>query len=110
MVPGPILKGSRTYELLEPMCHDRGVVPRGFITDGASVPRILWPLFPHDGASFASALIHDWDYQHSQSTRKNVDLAFLDNMKECGLAWIHRRLIFRGVRLGGRRTWRKHRK
>lgn len=110
LAPGPIVHGTRTYDLLEPMLHDRGIVPSGFRTDGASVPRPLWPFFPHDGKSFASAIIHDFDYRYSEGTRKAVDICFLDNMTMCGLAWLHRHLIYRGVRIGGWNTWNKYRR
>lgn len=112
MVPGPIRKGTRTYRLTEGMSHPRGVVPEGYITDGASVPRIFWPIFPHDGASFPSALIHDRDYSHNPSncTRKQADVEFLKNMEACGLGWLHRHTIYRAVRIGAGGTWRKYRK
>lgn len=107
---GPIKGGSRTYSLLEPLHHDAGAVPVGFVTDGASVPRIFWSIFPHDGGTFPAAIIHDWEYQHSLDTRRKVDRRFLANMKALGLGWIHRHTIYRAVRIGAGRTWRGYRK
>lgn len=34
-------------------------IPRYFVTDGASVPRYLWPLFPPVGRYFRAASVHD---------------------------------------------------
>jgi hypothetical protein len=42
----------------------RIVVPAGFETDGASVPRLLWPVFPPWGVLFFGSIIHDFGYQH----------------------------------------------
>ena len=38
-------------------------VPKGFITDGASVPQILWSLLPPEGEYFRAAIIHDRLYR-----------------------------------------------
>lgn len=35
-------------------------VPRGFLTDGASVPRILWSILPPWGDYGQAAVLHDW--------------------------------------------------
>ena len=107
---GPIWGGTRTYVLLEPLHHDEGTVPINFLTDGASVPRIFWPIFPHDGATFPAAIIHDWEYQNSIEKRKVVDKRFLANMKMLGLGWLHRHMIYRAVRIGAGRAWRGYRK
>ena len=40
----------------------RWVIPAGFVTDFASVPRLLWPLIPSMGAYWYAALVHDWLY------------------------------------------------
>jgi hypothetical protein len=38
-------------------------VPKGFITDGASIPRFLWAFFtPFEGDTLAAALVHDYLY------------------------------------------------
>lgn len=40
------------------------VVPQGFITDGASIPKLLWPLISPFGPLLEGAIIHDFGYQH----------------------------------------------
>ena len=42
----------------------RIVVPKGFVTDFASTPRILWPLIEPDGPLYMGAILHDFGYQH----------------------------------------------
>ena len=40
------------------------VVPKGFTTDGASVPRLLWPILSPLGDLRYGAIVHDFGYQH----------------------------------------------
>ncbi len=40
------------------------VVPKGFVTDGASIPRLLWPLISPFGPLLEGAILHDFGYQH----------------------------------------------
>lgn len=42
----------------------RVTVPRGYITDFASVPVLLWGLFPPTGRSNRACLLHDWMYDN----------------------------------------------
>ena len=39
-------------------------VPEGYVTDLASVPRLLWALFPPHGRYAKAAIIHDWLYDN----------------------------------------------
>lgn len=43
----------------------RIVLPKGTLTDGASVPRLLWPLVPPTGRHFAAAILHDDLYRRN---------------------------------------------
>lgn len=60
---------GRIAILLEPLvweCDERGsgltvTVPAGYMSDGASVPRILWPLLPPWGdRATRAAILHDF--------------------------------------------------
>ena len=42
----------------------RVIVPRGFVTDGASIPRPLWGLLSPFGVLLEGALLHDFGYQY----------------------------------------------
>lgn len=48
------------YRLHEGMTVCGVVIPKNFVTDGASVPRYLWPLFPPIGRYFRAAAAHDF--------------------------------------------------
>lgn len=97
--------------------HDSGlvIVPKDFITDFDSVPRLpLVYLVAKDRAT-KSALAHDALYRFGKLggkriSRKQADDIFYDAMRHEGLPWRHRATIYSGVRLGGLFSWRKHRK
>lgn len=48
------------YRLLEPLELCGFKVPEGFVSDGASVPRVFWSLFPPVGRYFLAAVLHDY--------------------------------------------------
>src|SRR5690606_2392249 len=54
------------------------VVPSGFKTDLASIPRVFWPVFsPGDYDTIAPAVLHDWHYCCVSSvSRKRADDIF----------------------------------
>lgn len=76
------------------------VVPVGFVTDFASIPRLLWALLPRDGSYQPAAVLHDWLYTEDVS-RKDADDIFLEAMEACGTCGPVRRAIWLGVRLCG---------
>ncbi len=41
------------------------LIPKGFVFDGASVPRLLWPIFSPFDLLFVPGLIHDYAYQYN---------------------------------------------
>ena len=109
------------------------IIPRGFVSDGASAPRILWTCtgITPDGLIRGAALAHDFLYKHggvlpensyqqlalygwvndnSVWTRKNADRLFCRIMKESGVGKIKRRLAYRAVRIFGCFFWGKKKK
>lgn len=48
------------YRLLEPTKVGNVTIPKDFVTDGASVPRLLWWLLPPTGVYFDEAVLHDY--------------------------------------------------
>jgi hypothetical protein len=88
-------------------------VPTGFITDGASVPRMFWPIFdPFGGDYFHAAIVHDylyarWSTAHFNCDRGTADLIFKEAMFNRGINWPTRETIFRAVRIGGWRSYKK---
>jgi len=87
------------------------VVPAGYCTDFASVPRIpgVYAL-TGDRAALAS-IIHDWLYDARPDgvTRKDADRVFLEAMRAANdpRTRVVRGLMYAGVRAGGWLAWRR---
>lgn len=118
---------GRVWEVVRPLTwHDdvRGwdiTVPVGFLTDYASIPRVLHPLLPKTGKSYTrAAVLHDYLYAtgyvpldpapvHVSIPRQYADDVLRRVAAEDGCPPALRELMYRGVRLGGWAAWRKYR-
>jgi hypothetical protein len=99
---------SRIFRLTAPFRYHHRIgtiiVPAGFLTDGASIPRLFWGILSPFGSYFSAALIHDYLYHPDsqwQIDRAMADLVFLDAMRDVGVGWLTRQTIHKAVRLGG---------
>ena len=94
--------------------HDFYVtVPDGYITDGASIPRILWPFIGSPYGPYTdAAVIHDYLYSarktYQKINRKEADLIFYKILCSIGISAWNARLMYWGVRIGGWRAWKKY--
>ena len=81
------------YKLEQPLELVGIKVPAGFITDGASVPRALWWLFPPTGRYFQAAVVHD--YLLSLGFKWGVALAhFRKALQESGVKpWVVKTMV-----------------
>lgn len=82
-------------------------VPAGYVTDLASVPRILWSVFPPHGRYAKAAIIHDWLYDNALRTKREADRIFLDAMTVLNVPVWRRRVMYTAVRLFGRGNYRR---
>lgn len=80
---------------------ERIVVPWGFSTDFASVPRLLWNIFPPDGTYTPAAVVHDYLYRKTVFPRSLCDAVFLEAMNACRTPWHERTIMWIAVRLCG---------
>ncbi len=98
------------WELTSPFAYTANggetiVVPTNFVTDGASIPRVFWGFIgsPLTGNYICSAVIHDYLCvlaSERKYSRKKADEIFLEGMKESGVSWWRRKLMYRAVRTG----------
>ena len=104
--------GERVYWSCEPMAFDNGdslvVVPANFLSDGLSIPRIFQGVFSKSPSYIFAGMLHDWLYKirPCNMTRKQCDKLFLYWMRAYGVGWT-RKTIYRSVRIGGRKSWRR---
>lgn len=98
------------------------VVPRGFETDLASVPRIFWSILAPTGKHARAAIIHDFLYSTGGAWRKNLpadrprltrrecDAIFHRIMQNAGVRITRRWLMWLAVRICGWLPWHLHRR
>jgi hypothetical protein len=129
--------GERAYELVADWTYEwkhdgirrRITVPKGFVCDGASVPRLVWTLtgILPDGLIRAAALVHDWLYKHQGRlplgsyqefrdgawagldwvvSREVADRLFARIMREAEVRKVRRRMAYVTVRACGWWAWR----
>jgi hypothetical protein len=87
------------------------VAPRLMATDFASIPRLLWVLFPKRGKHDRAAVIHDGGYRgklqdvcgHPYPVSKSTaDSLFDEALRVCGVNPFQRTFMVRAVRWFGR--------
>jgi len=85
---------------------DRIVVPKGFVTDFASIPQAVWSsgLSPQ-GQYSRAAIVHDYLYWTQGCTRAQSDRLLVIAMKESNVGAFTRFLVYQGVDWGGNGSW-----
>ena len=85
-------------------------VPKGFVCDGATIPKFLWLVIGHPMDAYAqAAFLHDYICKHLRDkyNRKQGEQIMLEAMKVLGISLWKRRIIYRGLRLFGWYCWNK---
>lgn len=82
-------------------------VPAGAVTDLASVPRLLWAIFPPHGRWAKAAIIHDYLYARAIGSKASADRTFLEAMTVLGVSHFTRTLMYWAVRWFGRGNYRQ---
>ncbi len=90
---------SPRFVLCAPFLRGDWIVPAGFDTDLASIPRIFQP-FISKLEGVEAAVLHDWFYRFKVVPRAQADRIFLEAM-EGAVPWWKRRVMWLGVRAGG---------
>jgi len=98
------------------------VIPKGFVFDGASVPKFFRSWLSPMGVLLIGGLVHDYGYKYQTllkkdkkqnnglKTQKEMDITFRDiNISVNGFKTINY-LSYWALRLGGFFAWRGHRK
>lgn len=111
---------ARLLQRLTYLTKDRWLIeaPAGFLTDYASIPRLLWAIIPPRGRYNRPAIIHDFLYRYAPTdpvtgvacTQARADAILREACENCDDRPTQRWAIWSGLRLGGWWTWRKYRK
>lgn len=108
-----LLRGIEYYR--EHNKAERLIVPKDFITDLASVPRLFWSIYPPQGAGkkqdySAPAVLHDYLYDKTciyVVSRKEADDIFLEAMTALKVGRFCKYILYYSVRLFGKNRFRK---
>jgi Protein of unknown function (DUF1353) len=85
------------------------VVPRGFVTDFASIPQAFWSLgLSPNGTYSKAAIVHDFLYWSQGCTKLQADNLLMIAMKESSVTEAARNAVYDGVRLGGAFAWARN--
>ena len=81
-------------------------VPVGFVSDGASVPRMLWNLYPPFGEYLEAAVVHDLFCVLGHKGESPIDFkmaakVFKEAMAVCGVSRWKRQKMYLAVRWCG---------
>ena len=99
---------ATTWALVDDLVYQgrwqRFVVPAGFRTDFASVPRVVTWLVPRFGAYTLAAILHDWlvteGIRSEVVSAREADGLFRRVMRESGVPVLRRWIMWAGVRWG----------
>jgi len=118
-------RGKNEAVLLDELIYEHKklgtiVVPRGFVTDFASVPNFLQSLVQSVGILRDAAVLHDFLYKNHgffrwsgneiiivKLSKSKCDLIFFQAMKSTNVPAIKRQMAYAGVAVGGFNSWRK---
>ena len=122
-----VRNGRSLWALQRPLEYQTGpdpeeliLVPAGFVTDLASVPRIVWSFYPPDGPWAKAAVVHDFLYftkgtgewhgrvgitRDTPYSRKDADDILKEAMADRRVGKWEQLVIWLSVRLGGAGGW-----
>lgn len=78
-------------------------VPAGFVTDLASIPRVMWNLLPPHGRYAKAAIVHDYMYASASGPRAKADRIFFEAMRVLKVKMSVALLMYTAVRFFGRK-------
>lgn len=100
-VEGPWWELTDSLRYWSEYTQEEIVVPNGFVTDFASVPRLPVVYLLFGSIADRPAVVHDFCYRMKDFSRWVSDSVFLEAMEVDGYDSITASTMFTGVRLGG---------
>jgi hypothetical protein len=107
-------KSGSVWTILQPLIYSSDVaqrvfvVPEGFTSDFASVPRIPLAFLLTGDSCHEAAVVHDFLYARGVVGRDVADAVFREAAGVSGEPGWKSWLMWAGVRLGGWIAWRNH--
>ncbi len=85
--------------------RDSIIVPAGFVTEFASIPRVLWSELSPVGEHTLAAIVHDYLYWFQPCERQEADNLLMIAMRDGGVSDLQRGAVYTGVRMGSADAW-----
>lgn len=108
------LAASGEYEVVEDYTYQANdykiTIPKGFVYDRATIPRVFWIIMDKDSLSNVAPLFHDMLYRHGGKlpqnlvlpyrtfSRDDADRLFLELMTKCGVVNWRSKAAYEAVR------------
>lgn len=86
------------------------IVPRGFVTDLASIPRVFWTLLRPDAEYAYAAIVHDYLYWAQDITKDSADHILKMSMEDLEVSRVDITAIFQAVQNFGGPAWKYNQK
>lgn len=93
--------GPRAWELVEDFRNPYQTVPKGFVFNGADVPRVFWTILDPATEGFEAACVHDYLYVTTLKTKEYADKAFRELLMLYGVDEVRAELAYQAVCVGG---------
>jgi hypothetical protein len=100
-IPGKTWKDTTTWQLEKEFKLLDVKIPKGYVTDGASIPRLFRGIFSPTGRYFGAAILHDYVLGQERDWPKSNDM-FERALIESDIRKWRRKLIVGAVRLNYR--------
>lgn len=111
-----LLRERDSWIIREPLVYHSAhlgrdvVVPVGFETDFASIPRFFHRLLPKNGEYDAAAVVHDFLYSTGEVAKADADIVFYEAMTVMEVPAWKRQSMYWAVKCFGFMAWNAHRK
>lgn len=80
-------------------------VPRGFVTDLASTPRVIWSYYPPFGKYLTASILHDYLYWRQVCNREQADKILYQTMRDAGVDQETQSRFYVALNLDGKKAW-----
>lgn len=85
-------------------------VPKGFLTDLASIPQVIQNVIPVNGRHRGPSVLHDLGFVIQDRSFMQVNKLFLEAMADSGVNLVLRYAMFSAVSTGGRLPWLRNKR
>jgi len=98
--------GPNRWELAESWQTPSVFVPKGFVTDGASVPRLFWWFASPSGDLFEASVVHDYLYKNALKTKAIADKKFFETAMRYKTNKLRAHVAYFFVRMFGKGSYK----